>query len=107
MAKVLLTWELGGGSGHFVNLRPFVYGLEAAGHKVFVALRDPRRAAECWEARRCPTSNRPINRTCRGTLSKLRRTFAHILHNVGFGDPAELAVMVDAWRGLIDSLLRS
>ena len=24
MARVLLTWELGGGSGHFVNLRPFV-----------------------------------------------------------------------------------
>ena len=40
MAKILLTWELGGGSGHTVNLRPFFCGLAAAGHKVFVALRD-------------------------------------------------------------------
>ena len=32
----------------------------------------------------------------------MARTFADILYNVGFGDPAELAVLVDAWGTLID-----
>ena len=51
MARVLLTWELGGGSGHFVNLRPFVHGLEAAGHKVFAALRDLRKGAKLLDGK--------------------------------------------------------
>ena len=53
MAKVLLTWELGGGSGHFVNLHPFVWGLEAgARHGVRRAANSWARAPICWAARR-------------------------------------------------------
>ena len=51
MARVLLTWELGGGSGHFVNLRPFVHGLEAAGHTVFATLRDLRKGAKTLDGK--------------------------------------------------------
>ena len=40
MATVLLTWELGGGSGHLVNLLPLAKGLAGKGHRVFAALRD-------------------------------------------------------------------
>ena len=62
-----MTWELGGGSGHAVNLRPFVSGLEAAGHKVFVAMRDLSKGPACSEATRLRSCKRPIRRTLRGT----------------------------------------
>ena len=51
MARVLLTWELGGGSGHIVNLRPFGHGLESAGHKVLAALRDLRKGAKLFNSK--------------------------------------------------------
>ena len=40
MARVLLTWELGGGLGHCANLRPIVEHLVHEGHDVFLALRN-------------------------------------------------------------------
>jgi hypothetical protein len=40
MARVLLTWELGGGLGHLMNLRPLAVALAARGHRVFLAAGD-------------------------------------------------------------------
>ena len=40
MARILLTWELGGGLGHLMNLRPLAEGLTRRGHRVVAALRD-------------------------------------------------------------------
>ena len=40
MPTVLLAWELGGGLGHFMNLRPLAEGLRRRGHRVVAALRD-------------------------------------------------------------------
>jgi hypothetical protein len=40
MATILLAWELGGGLGHFMNLRPVADGLARRGHRVVAALRD-------------------------------------------------------------------
>ena len=104
MAKVLLTWELGGGSGHFVNLRPFVCGLEAAGHKVFAALRDLGKGPDLLGGNAVTFLQAPYKADVPRNVIPLARTFADILHNVGFGDAAELAVRVDAWRDLIDSV---
>src|SRR6187551_3967980 len=44
MATVLLTWELGAGSGHLVRLSPIARGLLERGHQVFAAIRDVERA---------------------------------------------------------------
>jgi hypothetical protein len=38
MGIVLLSWELGGGAGHLINLLPLAKGLAARGHKVFAAM---------------------------------------------------------------------
>ncbi len=103
MAKVLLTWELGGGSGHFVNLRPFACGLEAAGHKVFAALRDLGKGPDLLGGT-VSFLQSPYKADVPRNVIPLARTFADLLHNVGFGDAAELAARVDAWRGLIDSI---
>ena len=102
MAKVLLTWELGGGSGHLVNLRPFVCGLEAGGHKVFVALRHLSNGPNLLGGKAVSYLQAPYKSNVPRNVISMARTFAHILHNIGFGDAAELAALVDAWRSLID-----
>ncbi len=102
MARVLLTWELGGGSGHLVNLRPFVSGLEREGHKVFVALRDLGKAPNMLAGAAISYLQSPYKSDVSPNVIQVARTFADILYNVGFGDPAELAVLVDAWGTLID-----
>ena len=40
VARILFTWELGGGLGHLANMAPLAEGLAQAGHQVYVALRD-------------------------------------------------------------------
>ena len=102
MAKVLLTWELGAGSGHFVNLRPFVAGLEAKGHKVYVALRDLCRGPALLGGRGVSFLQSPYKSDAPRNPIQAPRTFADVLHNIGFGDAEELAVLADAWGSLID-----
>jgi hypothetical protein len=102
MARVLLTWELGGGSGHFVNLRPIACGLGAAGHEVFAALRDLSKGPALLAGAPVSYLQAPYKPGPPRNVIAVARTFAQVLYNIGFGDPAELAVMVDAWRSLID-----
>ena len=76
MAKVLLTWELGGGSGHFVNLRPFVCGLEAAGHKVFAALRHLGKGPDLLGGKAVSFLQSPYKADVPRNVIPLARTFA-------------------------------
>jgi hypothetical protein len=39
MRKLLFTWELGGGLGHLLILRPLMKELVVRGHKVVLAAR--------------------------------------------------------------------
>jgi UDP:flavonoid glycosyltransferase YjiC (YdhE family) len=101
MATVLLAWELGGGMGHLMQLLPLAESLAARGHRIVAVLRDLSRArtvfggcAACLQA--------PIK--TRDTQNEIRppQSFAHILHNICFGDENELASMAGAWRGLFE-----
>lgn len=101
MATILLAWELGGGLGHLMNLRPLAEGLVRRGHRVVAALRDLSSARQfladpAVELLQAPFKHgrmRDIEPTC---------TFAQILHNCGFGDGRELATLAEAWRRLYD-----
>jgi hypothetical protein len=102
MATILLTWELGGGLGHLLNLLPLARGLCQRGHRVFAALRDLSKAAKVFAGldvsflqapHKTRKADRPIDPP---------RTFTHILHNSGLGDPDELRAMLAAWRNLFD-----
>ena len=104
MAKVLLTWELGGGSGHFVNLQPFACGLAAAGHTVSTASANLRKGPDLLAGKAVTYLQAPYKADVPRNVIRIARTFADILHNIGFGDADELAGRVDAWRGLIDSV---
>jgi len=100
MATILLTWELGGGLGHLMNLRPIAAELVRRGHRVFAALRDLSQAREMLgdsvvflQAPFKHQRMQEIHPCC---------TFAHILHNVGFCNVDELTTMTGAWRQLFE-----
>ena len=102
MATILLTWELGGGLGHLVNLLPLAKGLFERGHRVVAALRDLSRAEDVFGGvevtyLQAPVINRPVFQ-----IIEPVRNFAQLLFNNGFSDPAELKIMSRAWLNLYE-----
>lgn len=102
MANVLLTWELGGGLGHLVNLRPLAKGLAQRGHRIFVALKELTRADHMLETEglryiQAPFRTRPVTRRITPP-----RTFAEILWNIGFGEYAEMRILAAAWQSVFE-----
>jgi len=102
MATILVTWELGGGLGHLVPLRPLVQGLCQRGHRVFAALKDLSRAAAVFGRDGVCYLQAPFRLGQVGNHIPRPRTFAHILHNVGFADAEELRTLAEAWRNVYD-----
>ncbi|MGA2618302.1 MAG: hypothetical protein ABSF26_11875 [Thermoguttaceae bacterium] len=104
MATILLTWELGGGLGHFVNLLPLARGLRGRGHRVFAALRDLSQAEQVFAGLGISYFQAPISaQPCANAIDP-PRSFAHILHNEGFGELGRLRAMADAWRNIYDAV---
>jgi len=100
MATILLTWELGAGLGHLMNLRPIAGELSRRGHRVVAAMRDLSLARQMLGAEltflQAPFKHQrmqEINPCC---------TFAQLLHNIGFCDVDELTTMLGAWRAIFD-----
>src|SRR6266496_48209 len=46
--RALLIWELGGGLGHMMNLRPLAAEMVARGHEVYLAAGDLTRAVDVF-----------------------------------------------------------
>ena len=104
MAKVLLAWELGAGKGHLVNLLPLAQGLRAHGHRLFLALRDLAHAQTVFGGLGAAYLQSPYKAGPPRTPIFVPRSFAHLLYNVGFGDPPELEILVAAWRNLFEMI---
>ena len=104
MAKLLFAWELGGGSGHVAQIAALAGRMLAAGHSVVVALREPARAAGLLDGERVTVLQSPYKPPTNQNGVCAPRTFAHVLWNAGFGDPAELQARAEAWARLIDSV---
>jgi UDP:flavonoid glycosyltransferase YjiC (YdhE family) len=102
MANILLTWELGGGLGHLVNLLPLAKHLRQQGHRVAAALRDLSRVYEFFQGLDVTCLQAPIKTRVDDNRFDPPRTFSHILYNTGFGDYEELSWMTAAWRHLYD-----
>ena len=102
MARILLTWELGGGLGHLVNLKPFAVRLSERSHQVFAALKDVTRADHVLKEANVSYLQAPIMpRRLPGYVDRAH-TFAHILYNSGFGDPDVLSKLTEAWKHIYD-----
>lgn len=103
MATILLTWELGGGLGHMMRLRPVAYELLRRGHRVVVMLRELSRAHQVFGSTGAQIVQAPVKHQPTGQTEVLR-TFAQILKNIGFADPDELMTLAQAWRNTFQSV---
>ena len=97
MATILLTWELGGGLGHLMNLRPLMEELPKRGHRVIAALRDLSSAHEMLGGANVEYLQAPFKHQ-KMRLIEPTCTFAQVLHNCGFSAVEELATLAGAWR---------
>lgn len=103
MSRILLAWELGGNFGHVAPLRSLAQALRDLGHETVFAVRDLGAAetflgglGAVFQAPRPPEgSHRPV---------KVQVSYASLLHNTGFDDPASLAGRLRAWRQLMLAL---
>lgn len=94
MATILFTWELGSNLGHITTIAPVARELRACGHRVVAALRELSNAGTLGDVELLPA--------CAHYSAKRRTvTYADILANAGFDDPAILTSQVAAWRNLI------
>ena len=99
MATILFVWELGGGLGHMLPMRPLAEGLVAAGHRVFVAVRNPAGATQVFAKSRVHFLAAPCKFGGRAYV-RTTRSMAHVLANVGWARGRELFGLACAWRTL-------
>src|SRR5688500_1585738 len=99
MATVLMTWELGGGLGHLMQLRAIGQRLLRRGHRVIAALREVSHAKQLVddgvEVLKAPAKTLGL-----GYEILPPQTYAHLLHNIGFCEGKEASAMVSAWLAI-------
>jgi hypothetical protein len=100
MAIILLTWELGGGRGHLGPLRQLAERLLSHGHRVFLASRDVVAAGDIFAGLAVEVFAAPLLTATPGYSLPATRSFADILHNVGFGWGRHLEALTAAWLAI-------
>src|SRR4051812_17979480 len=101
MATILMTWELGGGMGHLMQLLPLARGLVERGHTVYGAFRELPRVEAVFgpgpvKYLQAPHRGGPGKRSVRPPI-----TYTHLLHNCTFGELPALRTATTAWRNMI------
>jgi len=102
MATVLLSWELGGGLGHLVRLWPIAKGILNRGHRVVAVVQDVVQARRVFLDQRVAVLPAPTTNVPAFEQIKLPRSFAHVLHNTGFGNRDSINAVVRSWISLFD-----
>lgn len=96
MSRVDFAWELGAGTGHVAPLMPIAGALRERGHEVRFVLREPRAGEDLDATAAMERIGAPI---WLGPPSFANpRNFGEILLNFGYGDPAALRRLIEAWR---------
>jgi hypothetical protein len=114
VATILYAWELGGGLGHLLRSLPLARKLAGRGHRVIAALRELRRAGvmvDRHSATEPPRSGgllsgAPEVQVLPAPYLAWRiadpiepvRTYADLLHNVGFAHVEDLRILTRAWQ---------
>ena len=104
MAKIVFTWELGGGIGHIMPYLFIVKALQTKGHEVIFILRDLSLANLISETCRATCFQAPIKISPIVNPIKEPLTYAHILHNIGFADLGVFNGLVEGWRALFKAI---
>jgi UDP:flavonoid glycosyltransferase YjiC (YdhE family) len=100
LANVFFGWELGGGMGHLMRIAPLAKSLRARGHDVVVASRSLRHVSQLLSGSGVKYLQAPALSEAVQDMFQMPASFAHILHNIGFGDELILDALADAWRNL-------
>jgi UDP:flavonoid glycosyltransferase YjiC (YdhE family) len=100
MARVLICWELGNGLAYMEGLTAAARVIAKRGHEVHFAARDLSHA-ERLLGDRFPFYQAPTHVMSSMALSH-PMTFADLLINFGYGNPAAVVSRVRAWRNLFD-----
>jgi len=106
--KVVLCWELGGGTGYTSWMVEIARGLQAEGCAAVLALRELVPVIHLTAGLKAPVLPAPV---APGRLPKPARGrgfhpngFADLMLANGFGQTHELNALVRAWRGIIDQV---
>ncbi len=95
--SILVTWELRGGSGHLMRLRPIVEQLARRGHHVTLAVSDLIRAQQFFPDLACLQSpQRPGQNPGFPQFASL----GEILHHAGFNDLGMVKRLCAAWQAI-------
>ncbi|HEY1772168.1 MAG TPA: hypothetical protein VGH91_03120 [Gammaproteobacteria bacterium] len=101
MARVLFCWELGNGLAYMGALSLIAHAVSKAGHEAHLAARDLTHAERLLGDRvrfyQAPTHVSPPRLVLARPM-----TFADVLINLGFGNPAAVVSRVRAWRNLFE-----
>ncbi|MDB5663442.1 MAG: hypothetical protein JWN59_1780 [Sphingomonas bacterium] len=102
MARVLLGWELGAGTGHSSRLRRIGARLSADGHQPIYVAQDigAMPPGEVWQAPLWPAQLTILARPSTTTPA----TMGDILVALGLREPSALAVLIGAWDRLLAAI---
>jgi hypothetical protein len=106
MARILIAWELGSNLGHAGQFMPLAGALRAAGHSVWLALKNGasahRVAAQGFGYLEAPVVwGDPAEQAARmGLPVEPVQSYADLLRGAGWCDPQALARALSAWRNL-------
>lgn len=102
MATVLAVWELGGGLGHLYPLKLVASELCRAGHRVILVLRETAQAPSLLCDLPVQYFQAPAKHRVTSTRIDPPTTYAHLLHNIGWGEAEELAGLYHSWQTILD-----
>lgn len=104
MKSVLLTWELGGGLGHVVSLKPIVIRLIESGCKVHIAAKNLEAAGSVFADLDVGLIQAPHRLEPFHSYFSPPICYEQLLHNIGFGYPTTLRALLSAWRTIFDAI---
>jgi UDP:flavonoid glycosyltransferase YjiC (YdhE family) len=102
MARILLTWELGGSMGHLQRLKTLGKVLIGRGHTVLLASRNLRLATQLFDCTGISLIQGPLVELKHRSSKEMILGFADILANVGFAEEEVLHTYLNAWNGIFD-----
>ena len=100
MARILYTWEIGAGYGHFARFLPLALKLRERGHEVLFALRDVTEADAFLAQRGFAVFQAPVWLHHVDGLREPSLSYAEMLFRLGYLSKPGLTGLARAWREL-------
>ncbi len=104
MAKILVTWELGGHAGHIHPLSSIAGELKKRGHRVMLAVKNLATAEQYLPALEIDFVQAPLLQRRTNSALPPAINYAELLTRVGYLDVDQVAGQIRAWITLINLL---